>query len=210
MRPWDPPLLRHLLAGVQLPRCHAVLSLEDPAYLTKVFFKAPLACLGLARWLPFNVGAVARQRIKDEQLLKFIDIECYCWSVMPADRTPMINAGMVFPIGMQGDQLPQGGVGVIAEKLVKGWNATAEPSATRRVTEVLIETAGGWREAGRWRGHPRQACDLQCNPLGHLSGAGDEQRRPAVWWMPTPPGKGLLAPRYAFPLVPFAASGGSG
>jgi prolycopene isomerase len=29
-----------------------LLSLEDPAYLAKVFFRAPLACLGLARWLP--------------------------------------------------------------------------------------------------------------------------------------------------------------
>jgi prolycopene isomerase len=33
-----------------------LLSLEDPAYLAKVFFRAPLACLGLARWLPFNVA----------------------------------------------------------------------------------------------------------------------------------------------------------
>ncbi len=32
-----------------------LLSIEDPAYLTKVFFKAPLACLGLARCLSFNV-----------------------------------------------------------------------------------------------------------------------------------------------------------
>ena len=39
-----------------------LLSLEDPAYLSKVFFRAPLACLGLARWLPFNVGAVAREQ----------------------------------------------------------------------------------------------------------------------------------------------------
>lgn len=86
-----------------------LLSLEDPAYLTKVFFKAPLACLGLARWLPFNVGSVARQHVKDKQLLNFIDIECFCWSVMPADRTPMINAGMVFSDRHAGgNQLPQG------------------------------------------------------------------------------------------------------
>ena len=58
----------------QLPRCDALLSLEDPAYLTKVFFKA-LGLFGIGRWLPFNVGAVARH-IKDQQLLKFIDIEC--------------------------------------------------------------------------------------------------------------------------------------
>lgn len=73
-----------------------LLSIEDPAYLFKVFLRAPLACLGLARWLPVNVGDVAKKYIRDPALLKFIDIECFCWSVMPAQRTPMINAGMVF------------------------------------------------------------------------------------------------------------------
>ena len=55
-----------------------LLSIEDPAYLTKVFFKSPLSCLGLARWLPVNVGDVAKRYIKDPMLLKFIDIECFC------------------------------------------------------------------------------------------------------------------------------------
>ncbi|MFM7362003.1 MAG: FAD-dependent oxidoreductase, partial [Cyanobium sp.] len=92
-----------------------LLSLEDPAYLGKVFFRAPLACLGLARWLPFNVGDVARAHIRDPQLLRFIDMECFCWSVMPADRTPMINAGMVFSDRHAGGiNYPKGGVGVIA------------------------------------------------------------------------------------------------
>jgi prolycopene isomerase len=118
-----------------------LLSLEDPAYLTKVFFKAPLACLGLARWLPVNVGDVARAHIKDEQLLKFIDMECFCWSVMPADLTPMINAGMVFSDRHAGGiNYPKGGVGVIAEKLVAGLESHG--GAIRygtRVTKVLIE-----------------------------------------------------------------------
>ena len=118
-----------------------LLSLEDPAYLTKVFFKAPLACLGLARWLPFNVGAVARQHIKDEQLLKFIDIECFCWSVMPADRTPMINAGMVFSDRHAGGiNYPKGGVGVIAEKLVRGLERHGGAIRYKaRVTEIVVE-----------------------------------------------------------------------
>ncbi len=34
--------------------------------------------------------------IQDPELLHFIDIECYCWSTVLADLTPMINAGMVF------------------------------------------------------------------------------------------------------------------
>ena len=119
-----------------------LLSLEDPAYLTKVFLKAPLACLGLARWLPFNVGAVARQHIKDPQLLKFIDMECFCWSVMPADRTPMINAGMVFSDRHAGGiNYPKGGVGVIAEKLVSGLERHGGSIRFQaRVTEVLIDS----------------------------------------------------------------------
>ena len=118
-----------------------LLSLEDPAYLAKVFFKAPLACLGLARWLPFNVGAVARQHLKDEQLLKLIDMECFCWSVMPADLTPMINAGMVFSDRHAGGiNYPKGGVGVIAEKLVAGLESHGGAIRYKaRVTEVLIE-----------------------------------------------------------------------
>tara|TARA_B100000965_G_scaffold212618_1_gene177649 strand:+ start:1595 stop:3157 length:1563 start_codon:yes stop_codon:yes gene_type:complete len=98
-----------------------LLSIEDPKYLLKVFFKSPLSCLGLARWLPVNAGDVARRYIKDPALLKFIDIECFCWSVMPADLTPMINAGMVFSDRHYGGiNYPKGGVGIIAEKLVQG------------------------------------------------------------------------------------------
>ena len=118
-----------------------LLSLEDPAYLAKVFFKAPLACLGLARWLPFNVGDVARTHIQDEQLLKLIDMECFCWSVMPADLTPMINAGMVFSDRHAGGiNYPKGGVGVIAQKLVAGLESHGgEIRYKARVTKVLIE-----------------------------------------------------------------------
>ncbi|WP_320664684.1 carotenoid isomerase [Prochlorococcus sp. MIT 1223] len=98
-----------------------LLSIEDPKYLAKVFFKAPFSCLGLAKWLPVNVGEIASQYIKDPELLRFIDIECFCWSVMPASLTPMINAGMVFSDRHAGGiNYPKGGVGKIAEGLVKG------------------------------------------------------------------------------------------
>ncbi len=118
-----------------------LLSLEDPAYLAKVFFRAPLACLGLARWLPVNVGDVARAHIKDPNLLKFIDMECFCWSVMPADLTPMINAGMVFSDRHAGGiNYPQGGVGTIAEKLVAGLKRHGGEIRYRsRVTKVLLD-----------------------------------------------------------------------
>ena len=119
-----------------------LLSLEDPAYLAKVFFKAPLACLGLARWLPVNVGDVARQHISDPALLKFIDMECFCWSVMPADLTPMINAGMVFSDRHAGGiNYPKGGVGVIAAKLVAGLESQGGAIRYKaRVTQVLLES----------------------------------------------------------------------
>jgi len=98
-----------------------LLSLEEPRYLLRVFFQNPFACLGLARYLPMNVGDVARKHIQDPTLLKFIDIECYCWSVVPADLTPMINAGMVFSDRHYGGiNYPRGGVGTIAQKLVAG------------------------------------------------------------------------------------------
>ncbi len=118
-----------------------LLSLEDPAYLAKVFFQAPLACLGLARWLPVNVGDVARAHISDPALLKFIDMECFCWSVMPADLTPMINAGMVFSDRHAGGiNYPKGGVGVIAEKLVSGLERHGGSIRYKaRVTKVLLE-----------------------------------------------------------------------
>lgn len=98
-----------------------LLSLEEPRYLTRVFFQHPLACLGLLKYLPQNVGDLARRYISDPALLKFIDMECYCWSVVPADFTPMINAGMVFSDRHYGGiNYPKGGVGQIAQKLVEG------------------------------------------------------------------------------------------
>ena len=117
-----------------------LLSIEDPSYLFKVFFKAPFSCLGLARWLPINAGDVARKFIKDSELLKFIDIECFCWSVMPAIKTPMINAGMVFTDRHAGGiNYPKGGVGKIAEKLVSGIERLGSKIRYRaNVTEILI------------------------------------------------------------------------
>ncbi len=117
-----------------------LLSIEDPNYLFKVFFKSPFSCLGLARWLPVNAGEVARKYIKDFELLRFIDIECFCWSVMPAIRTPMINAGMVFTdrhVG--GINYPKGGVGKIAEKLVSGLEKFGgQIKYNANVTEILL------------------------------------------------------------------------
>jgi len=60
---------------------------------------------------------------------------------MPADLTPMINAGMVFSDRHAGGiNYPKGGVGVIAEKLVAGLESHGGAIRYKaRVTEVLIE-----------------------------------------------------------------------
>ncbi|MBD2295510.1 carotene isomerase [Anabaena sphaerica FACHB-251] len=118
-----------------------LLSLEELGYVLRVFFQHPLACLGLAKYLPQNAGDVARRYIKDPLLLKFIDIECYCWSVVPANMTPMINAGMVFSDRHYGGvNYPKGGVGQIAQKLVEGLEkAGGQIQYQARVTKILTE-----------------------------------------------------------------------
>ena len=118
-----------------------LLSLEEPRYLMRVFFQKPFSCLGLAKYLPVNAGDVARKHIKDPQLLKFIDMECYCWSVVPALKTPMINAGMVFSDRHYGGiNYPKGGVGQIAQELADGLiEAGGEIKYKARVTNILIE-----------------------------------------------------------------------
>ena len=118
-----------------------LLSLEEPRYLARVFFQHPLACLGLVKYLPQNAGDIARKFIKDPELLRFIDIECYCWSVVPADMTPMINAGMVFSDRHYGGiNYPKGGVGKIAEKLVEGLEqAGSEIRYQARADKILLE-----------------------------------------------------------------------
>jgi len=118
-----------------------LLSLEELRYLMRVFFQNPLACLGLVKYLPQNVGAIARRYISDPELLKFIDIECYCWSVVPADLTPAINAGMVFSDRHYGGiNYPKGGVGQIAQKLVAGLETHGGRIQYKaRVTQIVTE-----------------------------------------------------------------------
>ena len=118
-----------------------LLSLEELGYLLRIFFQQPGACLGLVKYLPQNVGDIARRYIQDPELLKFIDMECYCWSVVTADRTPMINAGMVFSDRHYGGiNYPKGGVGKIAQKLVEGLEKEgSEIRYKARVTEILLE-----------------------------------------------------------------------
>lgn len=118
-----------------------LLSLEEPRYLARMVFQHPLACLGLARRLPDNVGQLARRHLHDPALLHFIDMECYCWSVVPAARTPLINAGMVFSDRHYGGiNYPLGGVGRIAQALATGLTeAGGQIQYRSRVRRILIE-----------------------------------------------------------------------
>ncbi|MGD1904775.1 MAG: carotenoid isomerase [Leptolyngbyaceae cyanobacterium] len=121
--------------------CIELLSLEEPHYVARVFWQHPLACLGLARHLPFNVGRLARKHLRDPELLRFIDMECYCWSVVPAAKTPLINAGMVFSDRHYGGvNYPKGGVGTIAQALANGLeDHGGRIQYQSRVTRILTE-----------------------------------------------------------------------
>lgn len=118
-------------------------SLEEPRYLLGEFVKQPVACLTLASFLTTNSGDVARKYIKDPELLKFIDIECYCWSTVDANLTPMINAGMVFCDRHYGGiNYPVGGVGAIPEAMAEGireHGGAVEYKAN--VKEIVMDTA---------------------------------------------------------------------
>lgn len=120
-------------------------SLEEPRYLLRVFLRHPLSCLNLVRFIGRNAGDVARQYIHDETLLRFIDMECYSWSVALAELTPMINAGMVFSDRHYGGiNYPKGGVGRIAEEMVAGIEETQGCWVRygTRVTEIIFDESG--------------------------------------------------------------------
>uniref|UniRef100_A0A452XVA2 prolycopene isomerase n=9 Tax=Triticinae TaxID=1648030 RepID=A0A452XVA2_AEGTS len=116
-------------------------SLEEPLYLFGQFFKKPLECLTLAYYLPQNAGDIARKFIKDQQLLSFIDAECFIVSTVNALKTPMINASMVLcDRHFGGINYPVGGVGGIAVSLANG--LVEKGSAIRykaNVTNVILE-----------------------------------------------------------------------
>lgn len=118
-----------------------LLSLEEPRYVARVFAQHPLACLGLAKRLPLNVGSLVKRCIRDPDLRRFIDMECYCWSVVPAARTPLINAGMVFSDRHYGGvNYPKGGVGQIAQALATGLEKVGGTIRYRaRVTRIVTE-----------------------------------------------------------------------
>lgn len=96
-------------------------SLEEIKFLMGQFVKQPMSCLTLAAYFITNTGEVARKHITDKTLLSVIDIECYCWSTVKADLTPLINSGMVLCDRFYGGvNYPVGGVGEISRQLAAG------------------------------------------------------------------------------------------
>ncbi|KVH94135.1 Carotene isomerase [Cynara cardunculus var. scolymus] len=78
-------------------------------------------CWKVAYYLPQNAGAIARNFIKDPEVLAFIDAECFIVSTVSALQTPMINASMVLCDRHYGGiNYPVGGVGGIATSLTEG------------------------------------------------------------------------------------------
>jgi hypothetical protein len=155
----------HCLNSIEL------LSLEEPRYVARVFLQHPLACLGLAKRLPVNVGTVARRHIRDPELLGFIDMECYCWSVVPADRTPLINAGMVFSDRHYGGvNYPRGGVGCIAQALVSGLEKSRRPDPLSVAGHQCFDgkRPRRWSTVGYRRNILWETDHFQCHPLGYL------------------------------------------
>ncbi|GAB4857191.1 hypothetical protein Ancab_015100 [Ancistrocladus abbreviatus] len=116
-------------------------SLEEPLYLFGQFFQKPLECLTLAYYLPQNAGDIARNYIKDPELLSFIDAECFIVSTVNALRTPMINASMVLcDRHFGGINYPMGGVGGIAKSLAQGLvNQGSEILYKANVTKIILE-----------------------------------------------------------------------
>ncbi|KAI3678578.1 hypothetical protein L6452_37875 [Arctium lappa] len=116
-------------------------SLEEPIYLFGQFFKKPVECLTLAYYLPQNAGAIARNFIKDPEVLAFIDAECFIVSTVSALQTPMINASMVLcDRHFGGINYPVGGVGGIATSLTKGLvDYGSEILYKANVTSIIID-----------------------------------------------------------------------
>ena len=85
-------------------------------------------------------------------------MECFCWSTVSADYTPLINAGMVFcDRHFGGINYPKGGVGRIAMNLAEGFEElggqiiyranvkqiVTEPQLDGKRRAVAVELADG-------------------------------------------------------------------
>ena len=116
-------------------------SLEDVFHLASVGVTFPAKTIALALKTFRSMGKTARRYIRDEELLKFIDIEAYSWAVQDAVSTPLVNAGICLADRHSGGiNYPVGGSGAIPKALCQG----IEKSGGRiryqsEVTSIIVE-----------------------------------------------------------------------
>lgn len=98
-----------------------LIALDDYAGLIKGAIKSPFDAMRMSYAALTNLGDIARRNIKDPRALRFIDIEVYCWAIVGAKETPLVNGALVFgDRHANGVHYPKGGVSVLAEKLADG------------------------------------------------------------------------------------------
>ena len=69
----------------------------------------------------------------------FVDMECYLWSTVLADSTPMISTGMVLCDRHHGGiNYPVGGVGEISRLLVQGLEVRLQPTSVLPNTFAIV------------------------------------------------------------------------
>ncbi|MEI6846647.1 MAG: NAD(P)/FAD-dependent oxidoreductase [Chlorobiaceae bacterium] len=96
-------------------------SLENVKHLAFVGSTYPLKTFSLVLKTFQSMGKTARRYIRDEELLKFIDIEAYAWAAQDAVSTPLVNAGICLADRHYGGiNYPIGGAGAIPDALCKG------------------------------------------------------------------------------------------
>uniref|UniRef100_Q3APD7 Carotenoid isomerase, putative n=1 Tax=Chlorobium chlorochromatii (strain CaD3) TaxID=340177 RepID=Q3APD7_CHLCH len=116
-------------------------SLEDVVHLASVGAAHPLKTVALALKSFRSMGKTARRYIRDEELLRFIDIEAYSWAVQDATATPLVNAGICLADRHYGGiNYPIGGSGAIPEGLCKAFQQHGGTlNYQAEVVEILLE-----------------------------------------------------------------------
>ncbi|MBN1279933.1 MAG: NAD(P)/FAD-dependent oxidoreductase [Chlorobium sp.] len=116
-------------------------SLEDVAHLASVGGRYPLKTVMLALKTFRSMGKTARRYIRNEELLRFIDIESYSWAVQDALSTPLVNAGICLADRHHGGiNYPLGGSGKIPEALCRGLEKFGGNVHYRsEVKEIVVE-----------------------------------------------------------------------
>ena len=116
-------------------------SLEDVVHLASVGIAFPAKTIALALKTFRSMGKTARRYIRDEELLKFIDIEAYSWAVQDAVSTPLVNAGICLADRHYGGiNYPVGGSGAIPKALCQGIEKSGGRICYRsEVTSIIVE-----------------------------------------------------------------------